>query len=320
MRVAFLAAAAAIVLGSCTNADVIATVDGDAIYEDDILSLRGRYVDGDPDQVAAEAIRQDLTATIYARAFAHALEEDFGVAPPTDAQIQERRDQPPPRWQPVFDQLRAQNTDATDAWFSLVAENSLIRDAAVVALLESPESEADLGDIFTNQPTVVTRTCAAHIVVPTIGEAQAVLDRLDAGEAFEQLANELSLDTGSPGGLLVDPNNPQDCLVSAARFVPEFADALVVAALNEPFGPVQTDFGWHVVLVLERQAPETLTVFESDPLRYLDPGFASSIASRWEDDAVGRADIEVASQLGRWNPATDGILPPDDGATTPPIP
>jgi hypothetical protein len=307
-------AALAVLMASCSSADVLATVNGRPIYESDILSLRQAYTEGDPDLVSGEAVRQDLTARIYALAFTEALEEDFEIPPPTPAQIEGRLADPPLRWAALFSQLSAQNPDATDDWFQLVAENSIIRDAAVVSVLEE---QAGLEDIFSNQRTLVTQTCTAHIVVGSIQEGQAVLERLAAGEAFDQLATELSLDTSSPGGLLVDPDNPQNCVVSASRFVPEFANALVVAPVGEPFGPVETDFGWHVILVLQRNAPETLEVFAADPLAYLDPGYAANVATLWEDNAVGRADIRVASELGRWNPGTDGIVPPDDATVFP---
>ena len=302
-------AAAALAVASCSSADVLASVNGEPIYENDVLSLRSQYAEGEPDLVSGNAVRQDLTARIYALAFAQALQEDFDIPPPTPAQVEGRRTAPPARWERLFAQLGEQNPGATDEWLRLVAENSIIRDAAVVAVLEE---QSGFAEIFSNQRTLVTQTCAAHIVTDSIQSAQAVLARLDAGESFEQLATELSLDTGSPGGLLVDPDDPQNCVVSASRFVPEFADALVVAPVGQPFGPVQTDFGWHVILVLQRNAPETLDVFAADPLAYLDPGYAANVAALWEDSAVGRADIRVASALGRWNPGTDGILPPDD--------
>ena len=194
-----------------------------------------------------------------------------------------------------------------------MAENSLIRDSAVVALLQQ---EADLSDIFANQRTLIAQTCARHILVATIQEAQEAVARLGAGERFEYVVAAVSLDPGSPGGLLIDPNDPSNCVVPASRFVQEFADALVVAPVGEPFGPVQTQFGWHVIEVLERIEPESLEAFTADPLRYLDAGFAATVAAGWEDAAVARAEIKVASQLGRWNPATDGIVPPDDATVS----
>ncbi|MGA7228263.1 MAG: peptidylprolyl isomerase, partial [Acidimicrobiia bacterium] len=72
----------------------------------------------------------------------------------------------------------------------------------------------------------LAEVCVSHILVATEEEANAVLDRLDAGEDFGDLAAELSLDTGSgaDGGVL-------ECS-APSRFVPEFADAAMTAELG----------------------------------------------------------------------------------------
>lgn len=87
---------------------------------------------------------------------------------------------------------------------------------------------------------------AAHILVATEEEANDVLDRLDAGEDFGALAQELSLDTGSavnggdldwfPQGVMVGP----------------FNDAVFAMEPGQISDPVQTQFGYHIIQVIER--------------------------------------------------------------------
>ena len=82
-----------------------------------------------------------------------------------------------------------------------------------------------------------------HILVENEADAKDIIAQLQKGEKFEKLA-ERSKDTGSKinGGDL-DWNAP-------ANFVKPFADAVV----STPKGkftttPVQTQFGWHVIMV-----------------------------------------------------------------------
>ena len=83
---------------------------------------------------------------------------------------------------------------------------------------------------------------ARHILVASQGEATAIIAELDGGADFEALAKERSTGpSGSSGGDLgwFAPN----------QMVKPFSDA--VMALDDgqySSAPVQTDFGWHVIL------------------------------------------------------------------------
>ncbi|WP_412851622.1 peptidylprolyl isomerase [Ectothiorhodospira shaposhnikovii] len=83
---------------------------------------------------------------------------------------------------------------------------------------------------------------ARHILVATQEEAAALITRLEAGEEFPALAREYSEDgSASAGGDLG--------WFSADMMVPDFSDA-VLALENGRFThePVETEFGWHVIL------------------------------------------------------------------------
>lgn len=83
---------------------------------------------------------------------------------------------------------------------------------------------------------------ARHILLESQGQAQAIIDRLDAGADFAELArSESTGPSGSSGGDLgwFSPN----------QMVQPFSNA--VATLEDgsyTADPVQTDFGWHVIL------------------------------------------------------------------------
>jgi len=90
------------------------------------------------------------------------------------------------------------------------------------------------------------RVKARHILVETEEEAQAVRVRLSQGEAFAELAQELSLDPGSWG------NGGDLGFFQAGMMVPEFEQAAFGLALEQVSAPVQTDFGYHIIEVTDR--------------------------------------------------------------------
>ncbi|RIX99224.1 peptidylprolyl isomerase [Aureimonas flava] len=96
---------------------------------------------------------------------------------------------------------------------------------------------------------------AKHILVPTKEEAEAVVKELDAGKDFDALAAEKSTGpTGPQGGDLG--------FFGPGQMVPAFETA---AYALEPGTytkePVQTQFGWHVIKVLEKR-PQQPPAFE----------------------------------------------------------
>lgn len=96
---------------------------------------------------------------------------------------------------------------------------------------------------------------ARHILVADEAAADAVIADLAAGGDFASLARERSTDPGSAeqgGDLGWTPRGD---------FAPEFDEAAFSAELNTPT-KVQTQFGWHVIEVLEREEQRSFDSFE----------------------------------------------------------
>jgi peptidyl-prolyl cis-trans isomerase C len=78
---------------------------------------------------------------------------------------------------------------------------------------------------------------------------EQLLARLQAGEDFAALAKSESEDTGSAaqGGDMGDPVRPE-------QVVPPFADALAKLDTGQLSGVVETEYGFHIIKLLERQS------------------------------------------------------------------
>ncbi|MGP1357575.1 peptidylprolyl isomerase [Roseicyclus sp.] len=100
---------------------------------------------------------------------------------------------------------------------------------------------------------------ASHILVETEEEAQAIIDELTAGADFADLAAERSI---GPSG----PNGGQLGWFMAGMMVPEFENAVFELEPGEVSVPVQTQFGWHVILLNEtrEQEPPALDEVRAD--------------------------------------------------------
>lgn len=106
---------------------------------------------------------------------------------------------------------------------------------------------------------------ARHILVPTREEAEGLIEQLDGGADFAELATEHSSDPGSGqrGGDLG--------FFGPGQMVPAFEEAaFALEAGSHTPEPVESQFGWHIIEVIEKreaQAPAFEEVRE--PVRQL---------------------------------------------------
>ena len=81
---------------------------------------------------------------------------------------------------------------------------------------------------------------ASHILVETEDDAQALVEELKGGADFAELAKEKS--TGPSG-----PNGGELGWFSPGMMVKPFEDAVAKMQVDEIAGPIETQFGWHVI-------------------------------------------------------------------------
>ncbi|MBF9058708.1 peptidylprolyl isomerase [Rhodobacterales bacterium HKCCSP123] len=90
---------------------------------------------------------------------------------------------------------------------------------------------------------------ASHILVETEEEAQALIEELAGGADFAELAAERSI---GPSG----PNGGQLGWFGAGMMVPSFEAATFALEVGEVSAPVQTQFGWHVIVLNDTREQE----------------------------------------------------------------
>lgn len=123
-------------------------------------------------------------------------------------------------------------------------------------------------------------TPAPDVRVAAQGCIQAALARLQSGEAFEAVAANLSDDEasaaqgGDVGWVRVD------------YLVKSYADAVRDAPLNTRIGPVETEFGFHLIEVLER---ETQALTENELADACDGYFKAWIQALHDQAAIQRS-------------------------------
>jgi parvulin-like peptidyl-prolyl isomerase len=165
---------------------------------------------------------------------------------------------------------------------------------------------------------------ARHILVPDEAQAQDILDRVNQGEDWNQLAAEYSTDTTNKdsGGNLG--------WFGRGAMVSEFENAAFSLQAGEVVSkPVQTSFGWHVIQVVgheERPLDESAyTQLRSDKftewLQGLREESEIQINDIWRDSVpeeptlpVEITDFITAAQQQVAQPTAEPVLTPTAGS------
>lgn len=87
---------------------------------------------------------------------------------------------------------------------------------------------------------------AAHILVKTKEEAEAIEKSLKEGGDFGKLAEEKSTDNSGPNKGDLGWFQPE-------QMVPPFAEAVKALKKDEVSAPVETQFGWHVIKLIDQR-------------------------------------------------------------------
>ncbi len=169
-------------------------------------------------------------------------------------------------------------------------------------------SEEELQDLYQQRiAALAEQRRAAHILIETDGSDDAaakekideVAKRLASGEDFSALAKELSQDPGSAneGGDLG--------FAGPGVYDPAFEEALYALDEGQVSAPVRSDFGWHLIKLLDVQSPEIPTMESLKPelvrelkAQQVEQRFVEA-SKQLEDTAFESSDLlQPAQELG----------------------
>lgn len=111
----------------------------------------------------------------------------------------------------------------------------------------SEQEVKDYYDKHKEEFTPTTQIKASHILVKTEDEAKNVLQRLQKGEKFGNIAKAVSLDPGSA------KNGGDLGYFTKGQMVPEFEKAAASLNIGDISIPVKTQFGYHIIKVTDRK-------------------------------------------------------------------
>jgi len=221
--------------------------------------LHEYYEQGDPDGFREQMLQTYISFKILSS------RADDELRASTESDVEERIEQ--------YEEELKSNADAKKDWESKSAEWGIKFDdieqylklqATAVNYVRSLVTEEQVQELYEStleaDPHAYTLATVRHVLVafePVGGEArtkeealkraQAVKAKLDAGADFAEIAKEYSDDTGSSqqGGRYV--SNP------VSDWVEPFKEAVLALEIGLISDPVETEYGYHVILVEERK-------------------------------------------------------------------
>lgn len=290
---------AALTLAACGGGSgaVAATVNGEDITVGDVEAL---IATGEESTIPKETFTQFLGFDIQWRIVGEAAEEEFDIvvsdeeaAAEADAIFEENG-------QDLTRDEFLETNGVTEQFLLQVARQQLL-DAQIREVLGDdvePPSQEEIDGVIAEAEALY---CASHILVATEAEANDALTRIEGGEEFAAVAAEVSTDTGSgaQGGDL--GCSPPD------RFVAEFADALTTAEVDVPTDPVETEFGFHVILLREDELPT-----EDEVVEALTAQGVGEATNAWFIEKVEAAEVSVDESYGTWQTNPPQVVPPTE--------
>lgn len=115
-------------------------------------------------------------------------------------------------------------------------------------------------------------------------EAADILERLRSGASFASLAKEHSQDPGSA------TNGGDLGVVTKGSFDPAFDDAAFSAPKGQVVGPVETSFGYHLILVTDIQ-PATKEPLDKVRTALSDEWYQTEAGKAFDDDVKNLSDM-----------------------------
>lgn len=278
------------VLAACSGGPggVAATVNGIEIMVAEVQAMRTT----EAATVNKSDFASDLTDAIIDRAVVNAAKEEFSIEPSeaeVDAKVQELTVQiEDSQGVPVEEFFASQNLPIDR--LRVIANQQVVRDKLFDQFETEavPATDADATLLLSSDTLGRTTACVRHILLATEQEAIEAKARIDAGEEFAAVATEIGTDATAPegGDLGCEP---------LGLYVPAFAEAAASAQIGVVTAPVQSEFGWHLILVESREEPSLAELKEE-----ITASRVNQLIDAWLVEIVTDATVTVEAQYGTW--------------------
>ena len=219
------------------EAETVAMVNGNPVYKDDLFEVL--YAQGGPDALE-QLIARELIAQEAKRLNIEISEAEL------DEEIE----------QIVSENFQGSRDDFLSVLdFYGISEESFVEDARLnllvrkLAMTEIETTEQDLLDFFESHSYLFEepqQVEARHILVESEEEARAIIEGLNDGEDFAELAAQNSIDLSNKD------NAGYLGFFGRGEMVAEFEDAAFSLEIGEISDAVQTMFGFHIIELLDR--------------------------------------------------------------------
>jgi len=238
------------------------------------LAARGRAIPDDARAQVRSNLLQDLIVTQILVQKATA-DDKLKTRQLVDEKIAQARSNAPSP-QAFEENIRARTGMTLEQWSGRVVEEQLSEDVLLREVTNGITiSDAEVKKFYDDNPTnfdIPEKVRAMHILLLTIDPvtkepvppdkkreklklAKELQQRAEKGEDFATLAKQYSQDPG------VKTNEGEYTFARNGRMVPEFEAAAFSMKVNQVSEPVETQFGYHVIKLLEKipASRETLT-------------------------------------------------------------
>jgi len=224
-----------LIISSCSNKDnIIVESDAGNVEKDEF------YKELIKTEEAENVLRNIVMVKI--------LEENYEVS---DEEVNERLDELKEQIGEDFDDiLEAQNISEDDLKSDIKV--SLLQEMAISEDVEVTDDE--MAEYYEKMKYEIK---ASHILVDDEELANEIKEKLDDGEDFDKLAKEHSTDSSADNGGDLG-------FFTVDNMVPEFENAAYELDVDEISDPVQSDHGYHIILLTDKKEAEDIGTLEEN--------------------------------------------------------
>lgn len=125
----------------------------------------------------------------------------------------------------------------------------------------------------------------SHILVENEQTAKEIKKKLNKGAKFSALSKEFSKDENSKS------NGGEIGYILKGTLVPEFEEKAFLMKVNEISNPVKTQFGWHIIKILDKRPARIPSKDEAHPS--IVSKLSKEILEKYIEDLAKKANVQI---------------------------